>query len=269
MITTTKTSALLDCTAHRAALVLSSLILVIGSLVPANADPRTSTSYTIRTDALALGGGITSSASYQGLGSAGVISGLAQNTFGDELRTGFVSQLGFESIAFETLGAVSRKVHGNAGVFDVPLPLGGRLGVECRRAGLGGTYQVVVAFTTAVAIDGVSITSIDGLAGATYGVDGAVVTLDLAAVTNAQTLGITLINVNDGSTVGSIFIPMGVLLGDSNNDGSVNSGDAIQIRNRSGQAINATNFRSDFNSDGFVNSGDALIVRTRSGTSIP
>jgi hypothetical protein len=62
---------------------------------------------------------------------------------------------------------------------------------------------------------------------------------------------------------------MGVLLGDSNGDGFVNSGDAVQTRGRSGQAAGATNFRSDVNADGFINSGDTLSVRSRSGTSIP
>jgi len=62
---------------------------------------------------------------------------------------------------------------------------------------------------------------------------------------------------------------MGVLLGDSNGDGTVNSGDAQQTRTRSGQLTDATNFRSDYNLDGTINSGDAFIVRARSGQTIP
>ena len=58
---------------------------------------------------------------------------------------------------------------------------------------------------------------------------------------------------------------MGVLVGDTNGDRFVNAGDALQTRNRSGQATDATNFRSDVNTDGFVNSGDTLIVRANSG----
>ena len=60
-----------------------------------------------------------------------------------------------------------------------------------------------------------------------------------------------------------------LLLGDSNGDRSVNSGDATQTRNRSGQALTATTFRSDVNVDATINSGDAFIVRSRSGQSIP
>ncbi len=62
---------------------------------------------------------------------------------------------------------------------------------------------------------------------------------------------------------------MGVLVGDTNGDGFVNAGDALQTRNRSGQATDATNFRSDVNVDGFVNSGDTTVVRARSGTALP
>jgi hypothetical protein len=61
---------------------------------------------------------------------------------------------------------------------------------------------------------------------------------------------------------------MGMLLGDSNGDGTVNSGDATQTRNRSGQTASATNLRSDANCDGAVNGGDATIVRARSGGTI-
>ena len=40
--------------------------------------------------------------------------------------------------------AVSRKVHPGAGTFDIPLPLTGTPGVECRSGGGTGDYQVVV-----------------------------------------------------------------------------------------------------------------------------
>jgi hypothetical protein len=60
-----------------------------------------------------------------------------------------------------------------------------------------------------------------------------------------------------------------ILAGDTNGDRVVNSGDALQTRNRSGQAVDATNFRSDVNADGFVNSGDTVIVRARSGGFLP
>ncbi len=95
------------------------------------------------------------------------------------------------------------------------------------------------------------------------------ITLELAGVTNEQRLAVTLSGVNYGTNTGEVAIRMGVLLGDSNGDGTVNAGDVLQTRSRSGQVIDSTNFRSDVNTDGFVNSGDTLVVRSRSGTSLP
>ena len=95
--------------------------------------------------------------------------------------------------------------------------------------------------------------------------------VNLTGVSNAQTITVSLTNVTDslGNNSSAITASMGVLLGDSNGDGFVNSGDALQTRSRSGQTTSVTNFRSDVNADGFVNSGDTTIVRSRSGTALP
>jgi hypothetical protein len=95
------------------------------------------------------------------------------------------------------------------------------------------------------------------------------VTVNLTGVTNAQRITVTLLGVNNGTSTGNVGAQMGLLIGDTNGDRFVNSGDSLQTRNRSGQAIDGTNFRSDVNVDGFINSGDAFIVRARSGTSVP
>ena len=92
--------------------------------------------------------------------------------------------------------------------------------------------------------------------------------MNLTGIANAQRITLTLFGVNDGTNIGNIDIPIGVLLGDANGDGVVNSGDSTQTRSRAGQAANATSFRSDVNLDGTINSGDAFIVRARSGTSV-
>ncbi len=60
-------------------------------------------------------------------------------------------------------------------------------------------------------------------------------------------------------------LAIGFFVGDTNGDHFVNAGDALQTRNRSGQATDATNFRSDVNIDGTINSGDQIVVRVRSG----
>jgi hypothetical protein len=100
-------------------------------------------------------------------------------------------------------------------------------------------------------------------------VAGAVVTIPLTNVTSAQTIAITLFGVDNGSGAANATIRMGILVGDSTGDGSVNSGDVTQTRNRSGQQTDAINFRSDFNLDGTINAGDATVVKARSGQFIP
>ncbi len=62
---------------------------------------------------------------------------------------------------------------------------------------------------------------------------------------------------------------MGILLGDTNGDGVVNTGDALQTRCRSGQVAEEINFHSDVNSDGVINAGESFLVRSRSGTFLP
>jgi hypothetical protein len=62
---------------------------------------------------------------------------------------------------------------------------------------------------------------------------------------------------------------MWILVGDTNGDGSVNSGDGTQTRSRSGNPIDGTTFRNDVNADGNINSGDSTIVRARSGATLP
>jgi hypothetical protein len=166
--------------------------------------------------------------------------------------------------------AVSRRNH-NGTNFDIPLPLSGNPGVESRR-GFGtnsDAYEVILTFANPVTVGGIDVMSSNGLANATFSVSGAVVTVELTFVANAQTLAINLTNVNDGTITGNVPFPMGVLVGDTNGDRFVNAGDALQTRNRAGQATDATNFRSDVNTDGLVNSGDTTIVRAGSGTSLP
>ncbi|MDQ6766079.1 MAG: dockerin type I domain-containing protein, partial [Verrucomicrobiota bacterium] len=95
--------------------------------------------------------------------------------------------------------------------------------------------------------------------------------VNLTGVVDAQTITLSLSNVTDsaGNNSPTVALSMGVLLGDTTGDRFVNGGDSLQTRNRAGQAVDATNFRSDVNVDGFVNSGDSFIVRARSGSFLP
>ena len=167
--------------------------------------------------------------------------------------------------------AVSRKVHGAAGTFDINLPLvpiGGAVGIEDRTGAVAGAHQEVITFATPVTLSGVAVTS--GTGSATFSGSGtAVITVNLTGVTNAQRLGVTLMNVNNGTTTGDVLIPMGVLSGDTNANGAVNAGDAAQTKGQSGLPVGAGNFREDVNSNGAINAGDVAIVKGKAGTSLP
>ena len=99
--------------------------------------------------------------------------------------------------------------------------------------------------------------------------------IPLTGVTDQHRLRIPATNVGaaSGGVLSAATLEMRFMLGDTNGDtnadGTVNSGDVQQTRNRSGQVTEGTNFRSDVNRDGTINSGDAFIVRGQSGKSVP
>lgn len=107
------------------------------------------------------------------------------------------------------------------------------------------------------------------MAAAARSVSGASVTLDLSAVANAQTVGITLLGVNNGSTTGDVFIPMSVLAGDANGSGSVSASDVGQVKSQSGPGVTAANFRTDVNVGGSINASDVGLVKSSSGSQLP
>ena len=102
-------------------------------------------------------------------------------------------------------------------------------------------------------------------------VSGGVVTINLTGVTDAQRLGVTLANVNDGTSTGDVFVPMGVLIGDSAGigNGSVNAGDVGFVKSVSGQTAGAGNFRADIAINGTINASDVGLVKANSGHLLP
>ena len=94
-------------------------------------------------------------------------------------------------------------------------------------------------------------------------------TVPLTSVNNAQTIVVTLYGVSDGVNTNNVSISLGILLGDTTGDKSVNSSDVSQTKSRSGQTISTTNFRSDVTVDGTLNSSDVSLVKSKSGTALP
>jgi pectate lyase-like protein len=165
---------------------------------------------------------------------------------------------------------VSRKPHGNAGFFDIDLPLSGPNGVECRSGPISGAHQIVVTFARPVTVSGASVVTGTGSVNSrTVSPDGLEITINLTGVANAQRLTIRLSAVSDGTGSGDILVPLGVLLGDSNGTGSVNGSDVSQIKGTSGIPVSAANFRRDLNASGMVSATDISLTRSKSGTALP
>jgi hypothetical protein len=172
------------------------------------------------------------------------------------------------------ISAVSRKTHGSVGMFDINLPLTAPIGIECRT---GSSHQVIMTFATPVTVG--SATAIPDPkpmsppatgSVSSFSVNGAQLTVNLTGVSNAQTLTLNMSSVSDGVNTNSAFaFLIGILIGDSTGDGSVNSADISQTKSKSGQAVGSSNFRNDVTVDGSLNSADISLVKSKSGTALP
>lgn len=169
--------------------------------------------------------------------------------------------------------AASRKAHGGTLTFDVTLPSSGRRGVECRTGGANGIYQMVFKFNTPLSsVGSANVTSgTGGVMNSMIGTDPREYIVNLSGVANAQYIIVTLTNVNDtaGNHDDSVSATMGVLTGDTNNDGFCDAVDTSQVKSQSGNPVGPTNFREDLNTDDFIDAVDTALAKSKSGTSLP
>jgi CSLREA domain-containing protein len=176
-------------------------------------------------------------------------------------------------------GSLSSKTHGSAGAFGITFPLSGPIGIECRSGGATNDHQLVLTFSTPVTVNGNPQAQVStgtgqvGSGGVSNGgavsINGAVVTVPLTNVANQQRIVVTLASVSDGINTNNVAIPMGVLLGDVNGSGPVDSGDVFLVRQQTGQSATASNFQKDVNASGLIDSGDVFLTRQHTGTSLP
>jgi hypothetical protein len=164
--------------------------------------------------------------------------------------------------------AFSQKTHGAAGTFDIPLPLSGNVGIECRTGGATNDYQMIINFASSVTVGSASVTSGTGSV-VSFTLIGSQLTVNLTGVTNVQRITVTLFNVNDGTHRGNVAVSMGILIGDVNSNGSVNATDVAQTKSQVGQPVSMSNFREDVNASGTVTATDVAIVKSDVGTALP
>jgi len=164
--------------------------------------------------------------------------------------------------------AVSRKVHGAAGTFDVPLPLTGAPGVECRSS--GGAHSIVFTFNNAVATGNATVTSGTGTV-ANSTISGSTMTVNLTGVTDMQQLTVKLSGVTStaAQAMPDTSVIMNVLAGDINGSTSVSATDVGQVKSQASLPVDATNFRSDVVVSGTINASDIGMVKANTGHTLP
>jgi len=165
-------------------------------------------------------------------------------------------------------------VHGSAGTFDVGLPLSGNPGIECRSGGANGDYTLVFTFVNPLSsVGGANVASGAGSV-ASGGIDrndAHNYIVNLTGVTNAQVIRVSLTNVSDvvGNFGSTVSTSMGVLLGDVNASGDVDSADVFLVRQQTLQPVTISNFQEDINTSGDIDSADVFIARKQTLTSLP
>jgi len=163
---------------------------------------------------------------------------------------------------------VSSRAHGAAGTFNLTLsPVTTNPTTEPR---LGPAQTLVFTFNKTLTAGTATLT--EGTA--TVGVptfNGSEMIVPLTGVTNQQYVTVTLTNVasSDGGTGGVGTGRIALLVGDVNNSRSVTATDILQVKGRSGQATDATNFKFDLNASGSITASDILAVKGRSGLVLP
>ncbi len=165
------------------------------------------------------------------------------------------------------LAVVSRKTHGTAGTYDLPLdrfaPVGGAVTVEPRNA--GNVHTIVFQFNSTITNAGTVTVDRGGTAVGnvtSFVASGTEVIVNVANIPDNKRVTVTLTGVNGGGAYSS---SMGFLKGDVNNSRAVNSSDINSVKALSGQTITPGNFTRDLNVTGDVNAADISAVKAQSG----
>ena len=165
-------------------------------------------------------------------------------------------------------GAVSRKQHGAAGAFDLPLSLVAADPTTEPRQGPGAT--VVLTFDKAISGADVAVTEGTATAGAPS-FSGSDVVVTLAGVADAQFVTLTLAGVTaaDGGAGGSGVVRIGFLAGDTGQNRVVTRSDLLAVNAALAQAVTGANYLRDVNASGSLSLADLLLVNANLTHALP
>ena len=135
----------------------------------------------------------------------------------------------------------------------------------------GGRHTLVFTFNGNVLSGSAAVTGGVGSVLGSPSFAGPTMTVDLTGVADAQKITVTLSQVTTStSTVPlDVSVSANMLIGDTNADKSVASGDVARTRTQVGVAVGAGNFRQDVTVDGTIDSADVAQVRSHVGNSVP
>lgn len=171
----------------------------------------------------------------------------------------------------EIISAASRKAHGNAGAFE--LPLSGLPGNPTTEPRTGPAQTIVVTFDKAV-ISG-TLTIIEGtLTAATLSFSGSDAIVDLEGVIDRQYVTISLSRVvssDGGGALGGAggAVRVGFLLGDVNQNRVVSLADLGLVNEQLGHAVTAANFLKDVDASGTLSLADKGITNAKLTRALP
>lgn len=170
----------------------------------------------------------------------------------------------------ELTSAASRRVHGTVN-WDIPLPLTGASGVECRTT--GQTATIVLRFDQPVTSGTAAVTAGTGQVSGAPTFAGNVMTVPLSGVIDVQSLTLTASNVTGAAgTLPSVAVNVRFLEGDVNGNGSVSGLDVNLVRTAAATgAVDGFSFRSDLNCNNSVTGLDVNAARAKAsgGLSVP
>jgi len=186
---------------------------------------------------------------------------------------GFV-MLASTASALTLLNVSSRKTHGTAGTYDLPINASGAfnnfLSIEPRA--IGAAHLIVFTFDETLTAPG-TVAVVDAN-GTTIGsaslpaMAGSEVRVSLADVPDRRSIKVTLTGVTGASGSTDASATLGFLIGSFNDSPLVSMQDARACRARSGMAADLSSFRYDVSVSGLVSAADVAVAKTHVGLSL-